>query len=310
MSPVPDPADRRQLGKTGLLVSPLCLGCAPLGNMGTTFGYGVPEERALATLRATFASPINFLDTSANYGNGESERRVGIALRELGGVPAGFVVDTKADREVGSNRFDGDQARHSVEESLQRLGLSRLQLCYLHDPEYSAWEQVTGKGGAVDALVRLRDEGVIEHLGLAGGPIDVLNRYLDLGVFEALISHNRYTLLEREAGPLFVRARAEGLGVVNAAPYGSGLLAKGPIAYPRYMYREASPEFLERARRMDAACARHGVSLAAAALQFSLRDPNVDSTIVGMTHPERVQQTVDLARTPIPDGLWPELLAI
>ena len=310
MSPVPDPAERRPLGATGLLVSSLCLGCAPLGDMTSTFSYGVPEERALATLRATFASPINFLDTSANYGNGESERRVGIVLRELGGVPAGFVVDTKADREVGTNRFDGDQARRSVEASLRRLGLSRLQLCYLHDPEYSDWEQVTGKGGAVEALVRLREEGVIEHLGLAGGPIDVLNRYLDLGVFEALISHNRYTLLEREAGPLFARARADGLGVVNAAPYGSGMLAKGPAAYPRYMYHEASPEFVERATRMEAVCTRHGVPLAAAALQFSLRDPNVDSTIVGMTHPERIQQTLDLARASIPAELWPELLAI
>jgi len=310
MFSTPDPASRRTLGKTGLDVSPLCLGCAPLGDMLTTFGYGVPEDRALATLKALFASPINFLDTSANYGNGESERRVGKAVRDVGGVPGSFVLATKADREVGTNRFDGDQARRSVENSLQRLGLSRIQLCYLHDPEYSSWDEVTGPGGAVQALIRLREEGVIEHLGLAGGPVDVLERYLDLGVFEALISHNRYTLLNREADRVFGRAKATGIGVVNAAPYGSGLLAKGPSAYPRYMYNEASPIYVERAQRMEAACAQHGVPLAAAALQFSMRDPNVDSTIVGMTYPERVQQTIELARMPIPEDLWAELLAM
>ena len=98
--------------------------------------------------------------------------------------------------------------------------------------------------------------------------------------------------------------------MVNAAPYGSGLLAKGPRAYPRYMYDQASPELLRRAEQMEEACKRYGLSLAAAALQFSLRDPRITSTVVGVTRPERIAETLNLARQPIPGELWAELDAI
>ncbi len=303
----PDPTIRRPFGQTGLMVTPLCLGCAPLGDMPETFAYGVPEDRALATLRAFFASPLNFLDTSAAYGDGESERRIGIVLRELGGVPAGFVVATKADRDLRTGEFSGAQMRRSVERSLRLLGLSSLPVCYLHDPEYGDFAEIAGPGGALEVLRELTREGVIQHLGLAGGPIDLMLRYLELGGFEAVITHNRYTLLVREAEPLLERANQLGLAVLNAAPYGSGLLAKGPSAYPRYMYGEASSELLARARRLEGVCARYGVPLAAVALQFSLRDPRITSTIVGMTRPERIEQTIALARTPVPDDLWTEI---
>lgn len=306
----PNPLARRPFGSTGLLVTPICIGCAPLGNMPETFGYSVAEENALATLRAAFAGPLNFIDTAASYGDGESERRIGIVLRELGGLPAGFVLATKADRNLQTGDFSGDQMRRSVERSLRLLGLDRLQICYLHDPEHRPFEEITAPGGALDALQRLTAEGVIQHLGVAGGPIDLMMRYVELGCFEAVITHNRYTLLNREAEPLIEQAAQRGLAVVNAAPYGSGILAKGPDAYPRYMYASAPPELLERARRMATACARHGVPLAAAALQFSLRDPRITSTIVGMSRPERIAQTIELARTPIPDELWAELLAL
>jgi len=303
----PDPTERRPFGRTGLLVTPICIGCAPLGNMPETFGYAVGEEQALATIRAIFHGPVNFLDTAASYGDGESERRIGIVLRELGGLPAGYVLSTKADRDLQTGDFSGDQMRRSVERSLRLLGLDRLQICYLHDPEHRPFEEITAPGGALDALRRMAAEGVIEHLGVAGGPIDLMIRYVELGCFEAVITHNRYTLLNREAEPLLDLAARHGLAVANAAPYGSGLLAKGPDAYPRYMYREAPPALLERARRAEALCARYGVPLAAAALQFSLRDPRISSTIVGMTRPERLAQTIELARMPIPDELWREL---
>jgi D-threo-aldose 1-dehydrogenase len=303
----PDPTERRPFGRTGLLVTPICIGCAPLGNMPETFGYAVGEEQALATIRAIFHGPVNFLDTAASYGDGESERRIGIVLRELGGLPAGYVLSTKADRDLQTGDFSGDQMRRSVERSLRLLGLDRLQICYLHDPEHRPFEEITAPGGALDALRRMAAEGVIEHLGVAGGPIDLMIRYVELGCFEAVITHNRYTLLNREAEPLLDLAARHGLAVANAAPYGSGLLAKGPDAYPRYMYREAPPTLLERARRAEALCARYGVPLAAAALQFSLRDPRISSTIVGMTRPERLAQTIELARMPIPDELWREL---
>src|SRR6478672_13433731 len=117
------PMERRALGTTGLLVTPVCLGCAPLGDMPNTFAYSVPEERALATLRVAFDGPINFIDTAASYGDGESERRIGLVLKELGGVPEGVVLATKADRDLETGEFTGDQMRRSVERSLRLMGL-------------------------------------------------------------------------------------------------------------------------------------------------------------------------------------------
>lgn len=305
-----DPTIRRPFGPTGLMVTPICVGCAPLGNMPETFGYSVSEAQAREVLLAIFSSPINFLDTSAAYADGESERRIGLAVRELGGVPEGYVIGTKADRDLKTRDFSGPQMRRSVERSLRLLGMDRLPLCYLHDPEHVTFEEITKPGGALETLQKLKEEGIIEHLGIAGGPIDLMMQYVELGCFEAVITHNRYTLLNHEAEPLLILASRMGLAVVNAAPYGSGMLAKGPSAYPRYMYRDAPVDMVERARRMESACTRMGVPLAAAALQFSMRDPRVSTTIIGMTRPERLTQTIDLAKTPIPDELWAELKGI
>jgi D-threo-aldose 1-dehydrogenase len=295
------------LGATGLRVTNLCLGGAPLGDMPETFAYGVPEERALATVRALLDSPINFIDTAASYGDGEGERRVGIVLRERGGLPAGYVLDTKADRDLQTGDFSGDQMRRSVERSLRLLGLEKIQLMHLHDPEHTTFEAAMAKNGPVEVLQQLKDEGLVEHLGVAGGPIDMEIRYVETGIFDAVITHNRYTLLDQTADPLLTIAYERGLGVLNAAPYGSGILAKGPDAYPRYQYQQAPPAMIEQTRRLAAACERHGISLRVAALHFSLRDPRIHSTIIGMTRPERVQQAVDDALTPVPDALWDEL---
>jgi D-threo-aldose 1-dehydrogenase len=305
-----DPLPQRSYGRTGLAVPPLCIGCAPLGDMPETFAYSVAEEHALATLRAVFASPITFVDTAASYGDGESERRIGVVLEELGGLPPGYVLATKADRDLRSGDFGGTQMRRSVERSLRLLGLDRLQVCYLHDPEHTTFEQATAPGGPVETLLRLKDEGLIEHVGLAGGPIDMSIRYLETGAFEAVITHNRYTLLNRAAEPLIALGHARGVAMVNAAPYGSGILAKGPEAYPRYAYQDAPADMVAAVRRMAEICRRYEVPLAAAALQFSLRDPRIVSTIVGMSRPERIVQTLELARHPIPDALWPELDAV
>lgn len=311
-----DPASRRPLGRTGLMVSPVCVGCAPLGDMPETFGYSVSEERARETLLEVFRSPINFLDTAASYGDGESERRIGRVLRELGGLPEGYVLATKADRDPTTGDFSADQMRRSVERSLRLLGLERLQLVYLHDPEYlnepgrEPFEYMMAPGGPVEALQEMKDEGVIEHLGIAGGPVDLMVRFVESGAFEAAITHNRYTLVERSAGPLLEAAQERGVAVLNAAPYGSGILAKGPDAYARYEYREAPEKLVERVRAAERACRESGVPLAAAALQFSLREPRIASTIVGISRPERVRQTVELARHPIPEELWERLEAL
>jgi D-threo-aldose 1-dehydrogenase len=278
--------------------------------MPETFGFSVAKERAHETLRAAFESPVNFLDTAASYGDGESEARIGELLRELGGVPPGYVVATKADRDLSTDDFSGEQMRRSVERSLRLLGMDRLPLVYLHDPEHASYEEIMSAGGAVEVLISLKEEGVIEHLGVAGGPIDLMIRYVETDLFEAVITHNRYTLINRTAAPLLDVATDRSVPVLNAAPYGSGILAKGPDAYGRYAYQEASSELVEAVRKMFEVCDEHDVPLAAAALQFSMKDPRIISTIVGLSRPERVQQTLDLATLPIPDELWSHLEAL
>jgi D-threo-aldose 1-dehydrogenase len=305
----PDALALRPLGRTGLQVTALCVGGSPLGNMSALYGYEVSTERALRTLRAVLAGPINFLDTSNNYGDGESERRIGAALREAGGLPDGFVLATKVDR-AASGDFSGARVRRSLQESLDRLGLERLALVYLHDPEHISFEDGVAPGGPVQALVELQREGLIDHLGVAGGPIDLMRRYIRTGAFQVVITHNRFTLVDRSAEPLLDEARELDVAVVNAAPFGGGVLAKGPAAVRDYAYGPAHPDVMARIEAMDAACARHDVPLAAAALQFSLGEPRVASTIVGISAPERVEETVALARWPIPAGLWDELLAL
>src|SRR3712207_6163621 len=120
-SRVTDPWSRRPLGKTRLSVSPICVGCAALGNMPETFAYSVSRDQAHETLRAVFESPLNFLDTAASYGDGESERRIGEVLKEIGGLPEGYVLATKADRDLRSGDFSGEQIQRSVERSLELL---------------------------------------------------------------------------------------------------------------------------------------------------------------------------------------------
>jgi D-threo-aldose 1-dehydrogenase len=177
----------------------------------------------------------------------------------------------------------------------------------IHDPEHTTFENVMGRGGPLEVLQRFQDEGVIAHLGISGGPIDMLIRYVETGAFAALETHNRYSLPNRSAAWLLDLAAQRGLAVINAAPYGSGMLAKGPDAYARYAYQDAPADLVERARRMAAICQEYGVPLAAAALQFSLRDPQITSTVVGMSRAERIAQTLELARHPIPDAIWPRL---
>lgn len=299
---------QRVLGRTGLSVTPICVGTSALGSFPAQYGYEVSTEAALSTIRRTFEGPINFIDTSNEYGNGgDSERRIGAAIKEAGGLPSGFVLATKVDPIPGSNDFSGSRVRRSVEESLERLGLDRLQLVYLHDPEKMTFADGTAPGGAVEALVKARDEGLIEYLGVAGGPIDLMLQYVGTDVFDCVISHNRYTLVEQSAEPLIAECAKRNLGFVNAAPYGGGMLVKGPDAVPRYCYAPASEKIISRVREMERLCKIHGVPLAAAALQFSTRDERVASTIVGMSDPERIDQTLELYNWAIAEELWRQL---
>jgi D-threo-aldose 1-dehydrogenase len=307
---LPDLLAPRPLGRTGLTVPGICVGTSSLGNMPDLYRYEVGTDQALATLREVFASPFTFVDTSNNYGGGESERRIGAALAETGGRAPGMVLATKVDPLPDSADFSGARVRESVAESGQRLGLDHFQLVYLHDPERITFAEATAPDGPLAALVALKNEGVIDHLGVAGGPIDMTLRFVDLGVFDVAITHNRWTLVDTSAEPLLARAAAGEIAVVNGAPYGGGILVKGPKVQPDYAYRPASAATLARVQAMEDACDTYEVPLAAAALQFSLRDPRIASTIVGISAPGRVQQTLDLAAHPIPDELWDALAPI
>jgi len=305
------PIEKTLLGRTGLDITKICFGTSSLGDMPGTYGYGVDEERAKDTVRAIFASPVNILDTSRNYGFGRSEERIGAVIRERGGLPEGFVISTKLDRDPETNRFDAAQARRSLEDSLAALGLERIDLLHLHDPEHAASAaEATGRDGALGELFRMKEEGLARAVGLAAGPVDVMMPLLRDWEFDALITHNRFTLVNRNAERMIDFAHEKGIAVLNAAPYASGIFAKGSSAYPRYVYQEATAEVLDPVRRVEALCAEHGVPPGAVALQFSLRDVRIASTICGVSRPERVAQTLEWARWPIPDALWEELGAL
>lgn len=300
-----------RLGRTDLMVTPICFGTSGLGDMPDTYGYGVDAERAKATTRAIFDGPVNFIDTSRIYGLGRSEERIGAIIRERGGLPPGFVVSTKLDRDPRTNIFDSTQARRSLEQSLVALGLERIDLLHLHDPEHSrSVAEATGRDGALGELFRLKEEGLAKAVGLAAGSVKMMTPLLREWDFDALITHNRFTLANRNAEEMLDLAQSRGIAVLNAAPYAGGVLAKGSSEYPRYVYQEASAAVLDPIRRIEAICMRHGVPPGAAALQFSMRDPRVTSTICGVSKPERVKQTLDWARFPVPEAVWEELKAV
>lgn len=310
-APAPAPGSptwTRPLGSTGLTLTAVCLGASPLGSMPGLYGRDVSADEGVATVRAVLGSPIRCIDTSNGYSDGESERRIGVAIAEAGGLPDDVVVMTKVDPKDGD--YSGDRVRASVDESRRRLGLDHLPLVHLHDPENFAHSELTAPGGAVDALVRLKESGVVGSIGLAGGPVQEMAKYLALGVFDVLLVHNRWTLLDRSAGALVADAVDRGMGVLNAAVYGGGLLAAPGTAPSTYGYRPAPPEILDAVAAMQAVCAEHGTDLRTAALQFSLRDERFASTVVGMSRPGRVQDAVDAASAHLPEALWEELEAL
>ena len=303
--------EKVMLGRTGLAVSKLCFGTSAIGDMAETFGYSVDADRARATLKAIFAGPVNFLDTARIYGHGRSEQRIGDVLKEIGGLPEGFVLSSKVDRDFETNAFNGARARRSLEESFEALGLDFIPLLHLHDPERAAdMTDIVKPGGALSELFKMKDEGLVGAVGLAAGRVEMMMQFLRDWDFDAIITHNRFTLVNRNAEPMIDFCAGRGIAVLNAAPYASGVLAKGSNIYKRYAYREATEAILDPIRRIEGICDRHGVPTGAAALQFSMRDPRVTATVAGVSRPERITQTLEWANWPIPDAAWEELLAL
>lgn len=297
----------RPLGSTGLTITPLMVGGAPLGSMPANFGYEVASEEGIATAVAALTGPIRGLDTSCAYSRGESERRIGAALALVGGLPDDYVLSTKIARDPDTGEFSGAQAHRAITGSLDRLGVERVPLLYLHDPEHTAFEAVMAPDGPVAVLRELKEAGVAGAIGVAGGDTAMIGRYVETSVFDVLLTHNRWTLVNRTADRLIDLAAERGMGVVNAAVYGGGILATGAGGSSRYGYRDAAPELLDAVRRIELVCAEAEVPLAAAAVQFSGRDPRVATTVVGVSRPPRIAESVDAIRCDLPSGLFDEI---
>lgn len=307
-----DAAARRRLPRGGLEVSLLGLGTTALGGMFEP----TSDAEALAACRAAANAGLRHVDTAPQYGLGLAEVRVGRALRELGRER--FVLSTKVGKLLrgGAIEFDysADGVRRSLDESLERLGVARVDLLMIHDVnrKYHG-ERVLERyreaiDGAYPALAALRASRAVGAIGIALNELEVALRFVREADLDAVMLPARYTLLDQSAArELLPLCQARGVAVLAAAPFDSGILATGAAAGGRYNYGPAGPEILARVRRIEDVCARFGVPLAAAALQFPLTHPAVTSVVAGMRTPAEVASGSALLRVPIPDGFWAEL---
>jgi D-threo-aldose 1-dehydrogenase len=287
--------DRRRYGRTELTVSALCV--------GTSGWTAIETPDAVAVLAAAAQQGLNFVDTSNIYAGGRSERLLGETLLER----LDFVLQTKLDRNVETGDFSAAQMAISLGESLDRLGLESVPVLMLHDPENIGFEAAMAPGGPVDALVEMRDRGVARSIGISGGPAPMLQQFVETDLFDTLITHNRFTLLDQSADRLLDAATQRDLGICNAAPFGAGILTGDPRFAGSYGYAPISAERLAAYRSMTEICREADVPIGAVALQYSLRDPRIHSTVIGFSTPERLVQACDWARIPVDDGLWARL---
>jgi D-threo-aldose 1-dehydrogenase len=295
-------------------------GAANVGNLYRA----VSDEDAWAVLEAAWDSGIRHFDTAPHYGLGLSERRLGAFLATR---PRGeYVITTKvgrllrpspetADRLDDPNQFavpaslervwdfSAGGIRASLEESLERLGLSEVDVLYLHDPDEH--DLAADLDSGVPAVAALRDEGLVKAVGIGSKSVEALVAAVHTGALDLAMVAGRYTLLE-QADEVVAACRHTGVGIVAAAIFNSGLLAR-PRPGGRYEYGAVPPELLARAQRIAGVCERHGVSLPEAALQFPLREPAVRSVVVGAASPEQVRENARRMEVEIPEALWEEL---
>ena len=299
---------KNKIKNTGLEITELSFGTSSLGSMPDTYGYEVSEDRAQKTLNRFFQGPVNMLDTSRNYAMGESEKRIGKAIKENGGWPKGFLLSTKLDRNMDTLVLDKNRARESLDESLKTLNVDSVDVLFLHDPEYAKdITDITKKGGAMDELFKIKDEGLAKAVGVAMGKVDIMLPLLKDWDFDVVINHNRYTLINREANEMYDFASSKNIAIFNAAPYAGGVLAKGPDNFKKVTYQDATEEKLAPAREFEKVCKKHNVELGAAALQFSLKDNRITSTICGVTSVESIEKNLAWANAEISDEFWDEI---
>lgn len=325
-----DPFKRRKLGTSEVMVPQLGFGGAPLGELFVK----VPETDAIATVAAAWDSGVRYYDTAPWYGRGLSEHRIGAGLYDK--PRDEFLISTKVGRVLhaplnpgwkpsdwagGLNfalRFDYgyDAVMRSFEDSLQRTRLTRLDILVIHDldfwyhqtePKVNAYLSQLATGG-YRALTELKTAGVVGAIGAGINEIGMMPRFLDLIDLDFFLVALRYTLGEQSALEAEIpRAAERGIGFIIGGVFSSGLYATGPVAGAKFNYHDATPEELDRARRIEAVCKRHGVPLPAAALQFPLHHPNVASVIPGGFKPEHVTANIKAMQHAIPDALWTEL---
>ena len=302
---------KNKIKDTGLEISELSFGTSSLGSMPDTYGYEVSEDRAQKTLNRFFQGPVNMLDTSRNYAMGESEKRIGRAIKENGGWPKDFLLSTKLDRNMDTLVLDKNRARQSLEESLKTLNVDSVDILFLHDPEYTKdITDITKKDGAMDELFKIKEEGLAKAVGVAMGKVDIMFPLLKDWDFDVIINHNRYTLINREANEMYDYASSKNIAIFNAAPYAGGVLAKGPDNFKKVTYQDATEEKLAPAREFEKVCKKHNVELGAAALQFSLRDNRITSTICGVTSVESIEKNLAWANAEISGEFWDEVLKL
>lgn len=306
---------------------PLGLGSANAGNLYSA----ISDDESQALFAAAWAEGIRHFDTAPHYGLGLAEERLGAFLRT---VPReDCAVSTKVGRRLEENpdfagerdpfeQFDvpatrrrvvdysADGVRRSLEESLRRMGLDRIDTLYVHDPEqHGAENTAPNLESAIPAVCALRDEGVVRRVGVGTGSVAAARQAVALGGIDVLMLAGRYTLLEQPAHPeLLDECRAQGVGIVNTAQFNSGLLATSrPRQDAHYEYSPVPADKLQRAVRLAELCERHRVELPAAALQFGLRHPNVVGVVMGAATAAQVRENAARIRQPIPDDLWAEL---
>jgi D-threo-aldose 1-dehydrogenase len=326
-----DPLVRRKLGRTNVEVTQLGLGGAGLGDLFDI----VDDVDAIATLQTAWDIGIRYFDTSPWYGRGQSEHRFGRALYRR--PRADYVLSTKVGRlfrafhdsehfEHGfwrgglkfQHRFDYsyDGIMRSFEDSLQRLGLPRIDLLLVHDLDIShhatdasvAAYLTELHNGGYRALTELKQAGLISGIGAGINEPGMMPRFLDLIEVDFFLVAMPYTLLDTEVtNSEFPRCIAGDVGFVIGAPFASGILATGAVPGARYRYADATPEVLAKVAQIEAVCARHNVPLAAAALQFPLGHPSVAAVIPGAVLPEHVTRNVTAFRHAIPADFWAEL---
>ena len=326
-----DPIARRRLGRTQVEVTQLGFGGAGLGDLFEV----IPEAQAAATLQAAWDAGIRYYDTAPWYGLTQSEHRFGRALYRQ--PRRDFVLSTKVgrtmhavhdaetyDRGMWSGglpfrvRFDYsyDGVMRSFEDSLQRLGLARIDLLLIHDLDIG-YHRTSARvealltelhNGGARALAELRADGRIGGFGAGINVLGMIPRFLDLIDVDFFLVALPYTLLDQPVlDSEFPRCAERGIGLVIGAVFASGILATGAVQGARYAYAVATPEMLAKVARIEAVCERHGVPLAAAALQFPFGHPSVASVIPGGLAPEHVTRNVAAFRHPIPPALWAEL---